>query len=70
MKKIGPLEERKGFSSFKFVPGTEDKIFIALKSVEVGNTTETWVGVYNVESKVLLKPEKVSDEKFEGVEFI
>lgn len=31
---IGPLNMYRGFSSFKFVPGTKDSIIVALKSEE------------------------------------
>lgn len=60
-----------GFSSFKFIPGLEDQIIVAIKSKEVGNDISTYVLVFDINGNVLL-PETLVDNqiKFEGIEFI
>jgi soluble calcium-activated nucleotidase 1 len=70
VKQIGELIPTHGFSSFKFVPYRFDEV-IALKTVEDGDTIESYITVFNLQTgKVLMKETKVGDHKFEGVEFI
>ena len=69
-KEIGPLNISRGFSSFKFVPNSKDHIFVALKTVEVGTQVESYIGVYNINGRVLLHEDFICNEKFEGIEFI
>jgi len=60
----------RGFSSFKFVPGTEDSVLIALKSEEVEGQLATYITVLTTDNKVLLPETKFADAKFEGIEFV
>ena len=68
--KIGKLVPTHGFSSFKFVPGTDDNIAVALKTVEDGGKISSYIMVFGLDGSVLLDEQKVGDEKFEGIEFI
>lgn len=59
-----------GFSSFKFIPGTNDEAIVALKTTEVEGKTSTYITAFTTEGKVLLKDTLIEDLKYEGVEFI
>ncbi|ALC45803.1 CG5276 [Drosophila busckii] len=60
-----------GFSSFKFLPNTEDKIIVALKSEELNGKTSTFLTAFNIEGKTLLPELRIETEyKYEGFEFI
>lgn len=41
-KTVGQVVPERGFSSFKFVPGTHDQVIMAIKSVE-DSATDTQV---------------------------
>lgn len=69
-KKIGRLNTSRGFSSFKFIPKSKDQLFVALKTVEVGTHVESYLGVYNIKGRALMNEVFISNEKFEGIEFI
>lgn len=64
-----PVKVR-GFSSFKFLPGSEDSIIIALKSEENEGTMATYVTAFTIDGVTLLPDIKVSEQKFEGIEFV
>ncbi|XP_068155197.1 apyrase [Drosophila tropicalis] len=60
-----------GFSSFKFLPGTDDSIIIALKSEELNGKTSTFITAFNLSGKTLLRETRIeTDYKYEGFEFI
>lgn len=60
-----------GFSSFKFVPGTNDQYIIALKSTEVGDSTDSYVMVFDLNGNLMMEETKLEgDFKYEGLEFI
>ncbi|SPP88398.1 soluble calcium-activated nucleotidase 1 [Drosophila guanche] len=61
-----------GFSSFKFLPGTDDSIIIAIKSEELNGKTSTFITAFDVASGKTLLPEAriETDYKYEGFEFI
>ena len=67
---VGPKIDTHGFSSFKFVPHTDERVIVALKSEEVEGKTATYITAFNVEGNILLKETKIEDKKFEGIEFI
>lgn len=70
-KTIGEVNPVRGYSSFKFVPGTENKVIIALKSEEDAGQTRTYVTVFDINERILVKDTLLSDKyKFEGVEFV
>lgn len=68
--KVGEVLPTHGFSSFKFIPGTEDEVILALKSEEVPQGSATYVMVFNIKGEILLPETKIADLKYEGVEFI
>lgn len=68
--KVGEVMPERGYTSFKFLPGTNDTIIVALKSVEVGNQTATYLTSFTTEGEILLEDSQVSDEKYEGLEFV
>lgn len=60
-----------GFSSFKFLPGTDDTIIVALKSEELNGKTATFITAFETTGKTLLPELRIETEyKYEGFEFI
>lgn len=72
LTEVGPLTfPTRGFSSFKFIPGTEDKTIIALKSEEFNGKTSTYYTVLSVDGKIIVGDTKIdTDLKYEGIEFV
>lgn len=70
VSKIGEAYPSHGFSSFKFIPGSEDEVIIAIKSEELKGSVATYVTAFKIDGKVLLPETKIDDNKFEGIEFI
>ncbi|XP_043279964.1 apyrase [Venturia canescens] len=60
----------RGFSSFKFLPGSNDFIIVALKSEEYRGQTATYITAFTIYGQILLPDEKIADHKFEGFEFV
>jgi soluble calcium-activated nucleotidase 1 len=67
---IGKLIPVRGFSSFKFIPSTHDTVIAALKTEEFNGTSATYITAFTVDGNVLLPESKISDLKYEGLEFI
>ena len=68
---VGQLEPTHGFSSFKFVPGTNDDIAVALKSKEVEGSVQSYIMVFDVNTGDVKMAELfVANDKYEGIEFI
>ncbi|KAK3583009.1 hypothetical protein CHS0354_005650 [Potamilus streckersoni] len=67
---IGKKNPVRGFSSFKFVPGTNDNVIVALKSEEDDGKIATYILVFTIEGKILLNETKIGDKKYEGIEFV
>lgn len=67
---VGPLNPTHGFSSFKFVPDTDDQIILALKSEEDAGVIATYIIAFTLDGQVLMPETKIGDVKFEGLEFI
>lgn len=60
-----------GFSSFKFIPGTDDRIIIAIKTEELNGKTSTFITAFDIYGKTVLAEQRVETElKYEGFEFI
>lgn len=60
-----------GFSSFKFLPTTEDQIIIALSTEELNGKTSSFISAFNVDGEMLMPETRIpTDFKFEGLEFI
>ncbi|XP_076844828.1 soluble calcium-activated nucleotidase 1 [Brachyhypopomus gauderio] len=70
VRKVGPFSPTHGFSSFKFVPNTDDQIIVALKSEEDAGTIATYILAFTLDGRILLPETKIGDVKYEGLEFI
>lgn len=68
--RIGNLNPTHGYSTFKFVPSTQDTVIIALKSEEDDGNIASYIQAFNINGHVLLSETKIGDQKFEGIEFI
>uniref|UniRef100_A0A8D8TWE0 Apyrase n=1 Tax=Cacopsylla melanoneura TaxID=428564 RepID=A0A8D8TWE0_9HEMI len=68
---VGMLVPAQGFSSFKFLPDSNDTIIVALKTIEVNSAYKTHITAFTIEGEILLEDTLISDgDKFEGLEFI
>ncbi|XP_071359844.1 soluble calcium-activated nucleotidase 1b isoform X1 [Trachinotus anak] len=70
VRHVGPLNPTHGFSSFKFVPDTDDQIIVALKSEEDAGRIATYIIAFTLDGRVLMPETKIGDVKYEGLEFI
>lgn len=69
--KIENKDRTHGFSSFKFIPGSNDNVILAIKSEEVNGKTGTFITAFTIDGKVLLKEERIpTPYKYEGIEFL
>ena len=68
--KVGPMSNTRGFSSFKFVPGTNDNVILALKSEEDAGKIVSYYTVFTVSGNVLVPETSIGDIKYEGIEFV
>lgn len=66
---IGERVPERGISSFKIIPGHPDEC-IGLKSVEIGDRTETYLFCFNLDGKVLQEDTFIGSYKCEGVEIL
>lgn len=70
VKNIGVVNPTRGFSTFKFLPITNDYVIAALKSEEFNGTCATYITVFTIDGEILLPDKKIADLKYEGLEFI
>ncbi|XP_068606724.1 soluble calcium-activated nucleotidase 1b [Brachionichthys hirsutus] len=70
VRRVGPLSPTRGFSSFKFVPDTDDRVILALKSEEDAGRIATYITAFTLDGRVLMAETKIGDVKYEGLEFI
>uniref|UniRef100_A0A3Q3J2I0 Soluble calcium-activated nucleotidase 1 n=1 Tax=Monopterus albus TaxID=43700 RepID=A0A3Q3J2I0_MONAL len=70
LQRVGPFSPTHGFSSFKFVPDTDDQIILALKSEEDAGRIATYIIAFTLDGRVLMPETKIGDVKYEGLEFI
>lgn len=70
MSRVGSLNPTHGFSTFKFVPNTDDQIILALKSEEDAGKIATYIMAFTLDGRILLSETKIGDVKYEGLEFI
>lgn len=68
VRDIGNFNPTHGFSSVKFLPGTDDQLIVALKSIEHDGETASYILVSDLNNHLLLDETKFSDDKYEGVE--
>lgn len=68
---IGELDVLYGFTSLKFIPGTD--LMIATRVKEHDGDLESYVGVFDKEGKFYSEPQWIqisTDYKYEGIEVI
>ncbi|XP_063042352.1 soluble calcium-activated nucleotidase 1 isoform X3 [Engraulis encrasicolus] len=70
LSRVGPLVPTHGFSSFKFVPNTDDQVILALKSEEDAGHIATYILAFTLDGQILLPETKIGDVKYEGLEFV
>lgn len=70
VSRVGELNPTHGFSSFKFIPNTDDQIILALKSEEDAGKIATYIMAFTLDGRILLPESKIGDVKYEGLEFI
>ncbi|GAB1297127.1 Soluble calcium-activated nucleotidase 1 [Apodemus speciosus] len=70
VRQVGTLVPTHGFSSFKFIPNTDDQIIVALKSEEDNGRIATYVMAFTLDGRFLLPETKIGTVKYEGIEFI
>eukprot|EP00916_Digyalum_oweni_P005861 GHVL01010155.1.p1 GENE.GHVL01010155.1~~GHVL01010155.1.p1 ORF type:complete len:383 (-),score=60.74 GHVL01010155.1:280-1428(-) len=67
------IDPSRGFSAFDFIPGTDDRIILAIKSQEGGasNGQMTYSTIFNIYGDILMNETLISDRyKFEGLVFL
>ncbi|KAI5713456.1 hypothetical protein M8J75_016562 [Diaphorina citri] len=68
---VGPTLAGQGFSSFKFLPHSDDTLIVALKTHEDDKSFRTFITVFGINGDIYLKDTLISTEdKFEGVEIL
>jgi len=67
---VGDVVPSRGFSSFKWIPGTDDQLVVALKTVECGDVSETYLLAFDMQGKIIVPETKIADQKYEGIEFV
>lgn len=67
---IPNLVNTRGFSSFKFIPTSEDSIIVALRTEELEGKTATYITSFTIDGNIVLEDTLISDLKYEGLEFI
>lgn len=67
---FGPLNPTHGFSSFKFIPNTNDELILAVRSEEDDGVTASYITVMDLKGNVIVKEILLGDYKYEGIEFI
>ena len=70
--RVGDLDQPShGFSSFKFVPDTQDSLIVALKSEELEGKVATYIMVFRRnDGKIILPETFIGNHKYEGIEFV
>ena len=73
VRKITKKTPTRGFSEFKFLPGSNDNVIVALKSEEneEEKTQNSYLVVFNLDGTVLMEETEIPGKmKFEGLEFM
>mmetsp|Transcript_2773 Transcript_2773/g.3949 ORF Transcript_2773/g.3949 Transcript_2773/m.3949 type:complete len:432 (+) Transcript_2773:106-1401(+) len=71
--RIGNITPERGFSTFKFVPGTKDQVVVAIKSEENAEeeTQSSYAVVFNLNGEILMEETEIpGGVKYEGLEFV
>uniref|UniRef100_A0A1L8DQB5 Putative apyrase n=1 Tax=Nyssomyia neivai TaxID=330878 RepID=A0A1L8DQB5_9DIPT len=64
-----PRNPASGFSTFRFIPGTNNGRILALRTVEKDDLIETSAVVIDMSGKVLMSEKKLYNDKYEGLAF-
>eukprot|EP00042_Codosiga_hollandica_P023229 m.90546 g.90546 ORF g.90546 m.90546 type:complete len:378 (+) comp51099_c0_seq22:145-1278(+) len=56
---LGPLNPIHGFSSFKFIPGSNDQEIVALKTQEYKGEIATFIAVFTLDGRTLMNVTKI-----------
>ena len=68
---VGNLDQpTHGFSTFKFIPDTQESVIVALKSEEFQGKIASYLMVFKRDGTILMPEEYIGDHKFEGFEFL
>lgn len=67
---VGEVIPTHGFSSFKFIPDTDDQIIVALKSEEDNGKIASYIMAFTLDGRFLLPETRIGSVKYEGIEFI
>ena len=73
VRHITPLTPTRGFSDFKFLPGSKDEVIVALKSEEneEQQTQNSYLTVFSLDGRVLMEETEIpGGMKYEGLEFL
>ena len=73
VRKITKKTPTRGFSDFKFLPGSKDSVIVALKSEEneEEKTQNSYIMVFNLDGTMLMEETEIPGMmKFEGLEFM
>ena len=70
MSRVGLFSPTHGFSSFKFIPGTQDSLIVALKSEEDKGKIASYILAFNLDGDIIMPETKIGNYKYEGIEFI
>lgn len=70
VRTVGRIHPTHGFSSFKFVPGTQDTIIVALKSEEDKGKIASFILAFDIHGTMIMPEQKIGEVKYEGIEFI
>ncbi|XP_075626758.1 soluble calcium-activated nucleotidase 1 isoform X1 [Balearica regulorum gibbericeps] len=68
--RVGEVVPTHGFSSFKFIPDTDDQIIVALKSEEDNGKIASYIMAFTLDGRFLLPETRIGSVKYEGIEFI
>ena len=66
---VGDCDPQRGISSFKILPGHPDEC-IGLKSIEIGDRTESYLFCFNLDGEVLQEDTFIGDYKCEGIDIL
>ena len=68
---VGERIPTHGFSSCKFIPGTNDELIVATKSEEIDERpVASYIMVFSIKGEVLMEETKIAENKIEGIEFL
>lgn len=67
---VGVVTPERGFSSFHFVPHTNESVVVAIKGVELHGDQDTFLTVFDIKGHVLLRETRLPGHyKYEGLNF-